>query len=67
MKITTPQRAALEYFKTMQGRFPTKRVRDALVEKGLLHYVVSTRFDYVLQCDVPHSVLRLSQAGEACV
>lgn len=76
-KLTPPQVKALQYFSACADgvgvvrrrelglKWPTKVVVDRLIEKGLLRYVNGSRFDYLLKCDVPHNVVRISPAGEA--
>jgi hypothetical protein len=68
MKLTPAQQAGLSYFKAIKEnaprrRRPDTRVINALTEKGLLHYVPTERFDYLLKCNVPDTVLEISPAG----
>ncbi len=70
MKLTPAQTKALVRFRAIKegtpvkrGGYPDPRVIDALLKKGLLHYVTTERFDYLLQCNVPHNRVEISEAG----
>lgn len=75
IKLTKPQVKALQYYAAVKDgcpsdrmkerglKFPAQRTSDKLLCLGLLKWAKTTRFDYLLQQDVPIYIKAISPAG----